>query len=265
MDEHVAGPFRQMTGRVDAEVKSYHAQCVLLADWLAGLPAEAFAAPSVLPGWDVRTLVAHIVATKAGLAERIATRVSGPAQPVADYVRAFALAAADITAQAIASTGDQSPDDLVAALRSPIDTAPAPDSAVIDGPRGAITALDFARTRLIDLVVHCDDFSRSLADRDPVRLHRPALASTTRALAEILAAQAPGRSVEVRVPPFVAVQAIAGPRHTRGTPPNVVETDPLTWLRLATGRLAFAGAVATGAVKASGLRADLSSHLPLLA
>jgi hypothetical protein len=83
-------------------------------------------------------------------------------------------------------------------------------------------------------------------------------------LAEILAAQAPGRSVEVRVPPLVAVQAIDGPRHTRGTPPNVVETDPLTWLRLATGRLAFADAVATGTVRASGARADLTRYLPVL-
>ena len=66
------------------------------------------------------------------------------------------------------------------------------------------------------------------------------------------------------VPPFVAVQAVAGPRHTRGTPPNVVETDPVTWLRLATGRLAFTDAVAAGAVRASGTRADLTDQLPLL-
>ncbi len=115
------------------------------------------------------------------------------------------------------------------------------------------------RTRVVDLVVHCDDLSRSLPDRDPVPLRRPALATAVRTLAEILAAQAPGRSVEVRVPPFVAVQAIAGPRHTRGTPPNVVETDPVTWLRLATGRADFADAVAAGAVRASGNRADLTA------
>ena len=66
------------------------------------------------------------------------------------------------------------------------------------------------------------------------------------------------------MPPFVAVQAVPGPRHTRGTPPNVVETDPITWLRLATGRVEFAAAVATGAVNASGSRADLSAYLPLL-
>jgi hypothetical protein len=91
-----------------------------------------------------------------------------------------------------------------------------------------------------------------------------AVSSATRTLAEILAAQAPGRSVEVRVPPYVAVQAVEGPRHTRGTPPNVVETDPLTWIRVAAGRVPFADAVASGAVIASGQRADLSPYLPLL-
>jgi hypothetical protein len=118
---------------------------------------------------------------------------------------------------------------------------------------------------VLDLVVHCDDATRSRPADDPVRLVRPALATAVRLLAEILAVRAPGRSVEVRVPPFVAVQAVAGPRHTRGTPANVVETDPLTWLRLATGRTAFAAAVAAGTVRASGQRADLSDHLPLLA
>ena len=78
-----------------------------------------------------------------------------------------------------------------------------------------------------------------------------------------LAQQVPGRSVELRVPPHVAVQCVAGPRHTRGTPPNVVETDPRTWLRLATGLLDWAAALADGRVSASGNRADLSAHLPL--
>jgi hypothetical protein len=75
---------------------------------------------------------------------------------------------------------------------------------------------------------------------------------------------APGHSVEVRVPPVAAVQCVAGPRHTRGTPPNVVETDPLTWFRLATGRVEWDDAVRTGAVRASGPRADLlGQYLPV--
>jgi Bacterial SCP ortholog len=79
-----------------------------------------------------------------------------------------------------------------------------------------------------------------------------------------LAAAAPGRSVEVRVPPFGAVQCVAGPRHGRGTPPNVVETDARTWLALATGRLDWAAAVGSGALVASGSRADeVARHLPL--
>ncbi|WP_263118196.1 sterol carrier family protein [Cellulomonas sp. RIT-PI-Y] len=82
---------------------------------------------------------------------------------------------------------------------------------------------------------------------------------------EELADVAPGHTVEVRVPPDGAVQAVEGPRHTRGTPPNVVETDPETWLRLATGTLDWADAVADGRVSASGERADLSALLPLQA
>lgn len=82
---------------------------------------------------------------------------------------------------------------------------------------------------------------------------------------EELAEVAPGNAVEVRVPPAGAVQAVAGPRHTRGTPPNVVETDVETWLALATGRLTWADAVASGTVSASGERADLSALLPLQA
>ena len=81
----------------------------------------------------------------------------------------------------------------------------------------------------------------------------------------LLEAKAPGRAVEVRIPPFAAIQCVEGPRHTRGTPPNVVETDAVTWVLLATGRLAWADAVADGRVRASGPRADVSAYLPLAA
>ena len=80
-----------------------------------------------------------------------------------------------------------------------------------------------------------------------------------------LAAAFPGRSVEVRVPPLGAVQCIAGPRHGRGTPPNVVEADPRTWLELATGRVNWPDALATGRLSASGSRAaEVASALPLV-
>ena len=89
------------------------------------------------------------------------------------------------------------------------------------------------------------------------------LRSAARFLLQELARVSPGRSVEIRVVPVAAVQAVAGPRHTRGTPPNVVETDPLTWFKLATGRLGWDEAVQTGTVRASGARSDLSEYLPL--
>ncbi|SFP75944.1 hypothetical protein SAMN05421810_103328 [Amycolatopsis arida] len=93
---------------------------------------------------------------------------------------------------------------------------------------------------------------------------RAELAAAVRLSLRTLAADAPGRSVEVRVPPFAAVQCVEGPRHTRGTPPNVVETDPRTWLELATGLVDWPAAVAAGRVSASGTRADLSRWLPVL-
>ncbi len=94
---------------------------------------------------------------------------------------------------------------------------------------------------------------------------RADLAAAVRLTARTLAEQAPGASVEVRIPPLVAVQCISGPRHTRGTPPNVVETDPRTWLLLATGLVEMNDAGATGALRLSGSRAgEIQAWLPLV-
>ncbi|MDV3129405.1 sterol carrier family protein [Mycobacterium sp. 21AC1] len=100
-----------------------------------------------------------------------------------------------------------------------------------------------------------------LRDGDRPEPARAELAEAVRLTARTLAAIAPGASVEVRVPPFVAVQCISGPKHTRGNPPNVVETDPRTWLLLATGLLSLADA----AVQLSGSRAgEVAQWLPLV-
>jgi hypothetical protein len=90
------------------------------------------------------------------------------------------------------------------------------------------------------------------------------LRAAARYLLQLLAARHPGRVLEVRIPPVAAVQCLPGPVHTRGTPPNVVETDPVTWVRLAAGRLSWADAVGSAAVHASGPRADLAAYLPLI-
>ena len=103
--------------------------------------------------------------------------------------------------------------------------------------------------------------SASPADR---AARRRMTATAVRYTLEELAACAPGRSVEVRVPPFGVTQAVAGTVHRRGTPPSVVETDAVTWLALATGRLTWQDALADGALHASGERCDLSAYLPLV-
>lgn len=93
---------------------------------------------------------------------------------------------------------------------------------------------------------------------------RQTLKAAVRDLLQALADKAPGHTVEVRVPPYGAVQCVEGPRHRRGTPPNVIECRPIVFVELATGRLDFAEAVATGKIMASGQRADISEHLPLI-
>ncbi|GAB2535123.1 sterol carrier family protein [Brachybacterium huguangmaarense] len=98
---------------------------------------------------------------------------------------------------------------------------------------------------------------------DPAAAKRAVLGPAVRHTLELFAEDFPGGSVELRVPPHGAVQAIAGMHHHRGTPPAVVETDAATWLELVTGRLTWDDARASGRITASGERSDLSSMLPL--
>ena len=239
--------------------------------WLTALPDEAYARPTVLDGWDVRLLTGHLLLVVEG-AVRVLGRPSrekplAPPAFVARYRREV-----DAIAASTAETAGEHPGphltaalgEAVAALESAL-AQPYPQ--VLAAPRGPFRAEDWIETRTVELVVHADDLNRTFADREPVPLVRSALGRTMRTLAQILADAHPGRSVEVRIPPYAAVQCglgDPGPTHTRGTPPNVVETDALTFLRLATGRMSWPDAVSAGKVHASGLRADLSSALPLL-
>jgi Bacterial SCP ortholog len=128
-------------------------------------------------------------------------------------------------------------------------------AALGEGPwKGPVTVGDLGAACLHGVLRAVDDGGQP---------EREALRGATLYTLELLAARVPGRAVEVRVPPFGAVQCIAGPRHTRGTPPNVVEADALTWILLATGRLSWATAAAQGSVRASGPRSDLSGYLPV--
>ncbi|MDA8369184.1 MAG: sterol carrier family protein [Nocardiopsaceae bacterium] len=139
-----------------------------------------------------------------------------------------------------------------AALRSALDAQLA---ALGEPPYGGPDQPSLVLSACAEAVLRAHDTGRA-PDRAAVR------AAVRGTLAE-LAERAPGHSLEVRVPPFGAVQVIDGPRHTRGTPPGVVETDPTTWLALALGRQTWESATAAHTVSASGVRADLSSLLPL--
>lgn len=122
--------------------------------------------------------------------------------------------------------------------------------------RSAVTDDDIRRALTIAAQLADDTAAQPTPDA-------AAVAAAVRTTARALAQRHPGKAVEIRIPPFVAVQAFAGLRHTRGTPPNVVETDAPTWLALVSGRLNWVDALAEGLVAASGTRADLSTVLPL--
>ena len=106
-------------------------------------------------------------------------------------------------------------------------------------------------------------FDTPSATQPAVTISRPTLALAVRYLLQQFADAHPGHSVEVRVPPLGAVQAVEGPRHTRGTPANVVELTPNDWVQLATGSVSWADLSAQGKLSASGIRSDISHLLPL--
>jgi uncharacterized protein (TIGR03083 family) len=244
------------------------------AAWVAALdalPDEAFAAPTRL-GWTVAELVAHVTVAVGVLLD--APDAPGPPQlSVWDYYDAAAgnrrgaeLLAADaerVDAAARERAAGTSPVELRRRFAEVAAAVPAAfGPRVIAVPRGTVGIGSFLMTRLVELVVHGLDLTA--ATGVAVGHDRTAVQATVRLLAGRLVLAHPGRSVEVRVPPHTAVQAIEGPRHTRGTPPNVVEAGPEPFIELATGRLGWAEARRDGRVRASGERADLAPYLPLL-
>lgn len=248
-----------------------------LLRWLTDLPEDAFTAPTALPGWDVRTMIGHLLIMHEGLTAVLDRPSRDQPMEMWALVSRYRPAAEEIGVTAIERAGQADRSTLLeqlaaatGALAAGFENPRLPP--VIATPRGPGRLAEFVKTRIVDLVTHSDDLGRSLSAPSPigaapVPMERQALATACRALATMLADRHPGRSVEVRVPPYAAVQCGVGeegPTHTRGTPPNVVETDPISWLRLATGRWTWAEARAAGKVSASGQRADLSSALPLL-
>ncbi|MGV9759550.1 sterol carrier family protein [Streptomyces tricolor] len=243
------------------------AQLAHVREAARGLDPGQLALPTRLGDWTVRDLIAHI-----GMAATAVHRaLELPAPPrqtvtVAEWPSATGPGAADIDDRTRGVTADH-PDldayltDADHRLRVLLDAHPG--SRLLETNAGALPLADYLVTRTVELVVHTDDLNAAVPGLD-VPYDRQALAAATRLLADALAVKAPGGSTEVRVPPYAVVQCVEGPRHTRGTPPNVVETDPLTWIRLATGRLAWADALAEAKVSASGERADIGGLLPVM-
>ncbi|MET9011640.1 sterol carrier family protein [Streptomyces olivaceoviridis] len=244
------------------------AQFTSVRDAVRTLTPEQLPLPTRLGAWTVRDLIAHIGMAVTAV-ERALERPAPPRQTVTVAEWPFstgshAAAIADFTRDLATAHPDLGTylDDVDRKLRALLDEHPG--GRLLETGAGALPLGDYLVTRALELVVHTDDLNAAVPGLQ-VPYDRQALAATTRLLADALAVKAPGGSTEVRVPPYAVVQCVEGPRHTRGTPPNVVETDPLTWIRLATGRTAWADALAAAKVSASGERADIGGLLPVMA
>jgi uncharacterized protein (TIGR03083 family) len=234
-----------------AEVRDALArQLTVLVD---GLDALDPAAPTACEGWTVADLDNHMANNLQGLAaveqRRVERRPTGGVTGWADSLAAFAAVADELARGGRLRTKDQ-----VAAALAALDQNPA--ETVVHQATGDHTLRDAAVFRVIEGVVHGLDVG---IEPDPA-----ALKLVVKELTVILTDRHPGKSVEVRVPPYTAVQCMEGPRHTRGTPPNVVEAEPVAWVLACAGRASWQGLVRTGRIRASGERADLSEVLPLI-
>ncbi|MFB7662650.1 sterol carrier family protein [Kitasatospora sp. NPDC056138] len=258
-----------LAGQTEALRAAVHRLC---ADPAA---EELLDRPTRLGEWNVRQLLAHL---GQGL-ELLPGRLDDPVPPgsplgLVEWVGLTRSAAPVVEAAAkehaqgafggspeqLAREFDSAAEALLGALASPGTAEPGRRFVSRFGP---ILLADVLVTRLVETVVHADDLADALGLGEFPHA-KQAVAAVSRLLADAFAAQVPGGSVELRIPPYAVVQAVPGPRHTRGTPPNVVETDPLTWIRLATGRTDWAAAVESAAVSASGERSGLAAYLPVM-
>lgn len=261
-------------GSVTAAGDAYGEQWEVLRRGLDTLDDRTWEQPSSLAGWRVGDLVAHFALVAGSiLAAATAEHPRAATRPltIAEYLAGYADGAAviDVRTRDLGEGGRAQVLSQLAELHQRVEVELSEDrlaaDPVVAARRGPIRWSDFLATRCIELAIHTDDLNRSVPEQTPIELAAGCCRLAVRRLADVLAERAPGRSVEVRIPPAAAVQVIAGPRHTRGTPSAVVELPPVIFLRLAAGRLDWAAAVREGAVVASGQRADLSGVLPLLA
>ncbi|NBE53924.1 maleylpyruvate isomerase family mycothiol-dependent enzyme [Streptomyces boluensis] len=243
------------------------AQFSAVREAVRDLTPEQLAGSTYLGDWTVRDLVVHIdMGVRAVVRHLDDTAPAEVELTLLEWPLRTARFADDL-ARFVPELAERAPEDLdelfagtTAALTERL--AAADPHRLLATRVGVMNLNDFMVTRTIELIVHTDDLNRAAGLDIP--LDRQTLAACTRVLADAFAAKAPGGATELRIPPYAVVQCVEGPRHTRGTPPNVVETDPLTWVRLATGRTDWATARDEAKVHASGERADLAGLLPVM-
>jgi len=236
----------------------------LLSQWRAligyveTLTPSQLAQPSRLPGWSVADLLSPIAQSAGRVARCLA--IPEPSRREVDLVSGIADSDGILP-----GVPDQSRQGAARSIRvadevgaAEIALTPVAHDRLVAAPWGSMRLTDFLATQLVAAIVFAD----SLTPEFPH--DQRALATVSRTFADVLAGKAPGRSVELRIPPVIVIQCVTGARHTRGTPPSVVQTDPLTWVRLAAGRLSWHDALASGWLSASGERSDLAGYLPLL-
>jgi uncharacterized protein (TIGR03083 family) len=242
------------------------AQYALLAEAVADLPDDAFAKPTRLEGWDVAALVAHLTRGAQAVVNRAESTAAGtPEIDALTYLSTMTRGAEGTAARAVEAAKGQKPAALRAAFAAAVGaatSAEAPLDATVPGEAGTIGFGEYLVTRCVESVVHALDLKA--ATGAPDKVDPTALKVAVRALAALVERAAPGKAVEVRVPGHVAFQAIQGPKHTRGTPGNVVECDPAAFVEVASGRVKWGDAVARGTIRGSGPRSDLTDFLPVI-
>jgi uncharacterized protein (TIGR03083 family) len=242
------------------------AQFALLAEGVRDLPDDAFAKPTRLKGWDVAALVAHLGRNAATVTGRVERGTNDkPDTDVLDYLSGMRAIAEEIGSRAPALAAERTPAELrdgLAAGAKALEDLDAPITLTIEGYAGTLSLGDFLVTRCVEGVVHGLDLRA--ATGVPDKPDPAALKVCVRILAALVERAVPGKAVEVRVPGHVAFQCISGPKHTRGTPGNVVECDPVAFVEVASGRWTWGDAVSRGTIRGSGGRADLSEWLPVI-
>lgn len=238
-----------------------------VASFLASLRAAEFCRTVPGTAYRVRDVAAELLMTQNQLLEALERPTAERPQPLAIHLDGLRLSrshpkelagelAEHEAGPALAGQFQQQMHEIGQRLGS----GDLPEVVSVPTP---LRLADVVRLVAVEFVLHSDDLTRAIPGHRPVQWHRGVMADAVRALAEMMRARYPGREVEIRVPPFAAFQCGAGPRHTRGTPPNVVECEPVPFVRLCRGRQSLPDAVQRGHLLASGVRADISDWLPL--